>query len=1407
MRLTAPIAGILIFASVLAVVITIASITTRQQASAATLEWLHVEGNKIVNESGEVVVLRGANIENWQWGWHSFADKSDAIAYERLAIPIFTADPPTGWGANVVHLDVAAQPIIDGDSDYLAVIDEMVELAKANNAYTVMSMRYEDVVFDTSEPNDTLLVEPQWPTQTIEDGVAALATIYANEPAVLYILGSEPRNIEWPQLKPILTSMIQAARAANPNALTFIPGTNWSRYVFQALDDPIPLEDVAFQVDTFDTWEIVQNGHPTLEGGQFVPSRLDEVAAVYPIILGGFGLWPAPIPGQEWWMTDPNDLTDFLDFVEATGISWTAWLFNDTACPCMLESPKENFVPTGFGQEIKDRLAIANQEDLPKVLHFDKIDPVQGWPFHPFQETRDAIRQLGADNGFEVHATDNSALFTDEILSQYDAVIFAHTHFDVLDSNQEAAFQRFIQAGGGFAGIHLASGTEKDWPWFGDLVGARFLDHPPIQEATVLVEDPNHPSTKDLPPQWVRTDEWYDFSPAPDRSKVNVLLTVDESTYNNDGVHGDDHPIAWYHEFDGGRSWYTAMGHLEEHYQDSLFLSHLLGGIQYAMGIQPSPPNEVSLPLRVNTGGGDYTDTEGNDWLADASYSDAAGWGYIDASPLGDSADVGGNISGTEDDTIYITERWGMDTYRFTVPNGTYDVRLHFAEVFDQVNTSGERVFDIEIEGILVLDDLDVFDEAGFRSALVKEINDVVVSDSRLDIDFLAGVENPMIKGIEVLAAGAQPTPTATPTQVPPTESPTAVATETPTPQPTDTPTPLPTDTPTLEPTSTPTPTATPSGGSAPPPPPPQPAPLPTVIPLPPQPEIVSATAGDLSVTLEWSIPETTTPVTSIRIFNLTTSQAILLEPEESAVVIEGLVNGTEYVFHIQTGNSSGFSDRAITDVLKPLGLPEPPGDVQAVLAGTGSIEVSWTPPEMDGGAPVSGYLVRFSDGATAAVVSGDQPSATVTGLAPGEYAFTVAAVTQAGTGPESAVSETVNVPVVASAPVEVPAQMQTIVPLNLSSRLALEEGMKELFGPSVSLASAEVMLSSEDGLALDIELESDTTLPAQGPVFTPLRVESQDLNLDTNSAGVGPVSIALSSEMELHATGRLEVGSSALNIGLSEARLKYVPDQTLEQRPGIMSAHFDVGVLSLPGDFSLVTTFSVEAPQELSGTEFVLTAGKGTIDDPETDIAGIVEVQKSGISNSDLSDTVLTVIVGSDWYGNALQDTDEVSFLKISDEGEFFVAPAVCEAVPEGYECVGTFSGTASGFSSFMLVAFSITVDQPTPVPANPSPTASASAPTSTPTALINNAQGDPTAGTGPEDENSQNAVTSTESTIVPSPFPSPTIVPLLLGSSGSEGSAREWRWVLIILGTVAVAALLTATIYLKHRRVKPSA
>jgi glucose/arabinose dehydrogenase len=196
-----------------------------------------------------------------------------------------------------------------------------------------------------------------------------------------------------------------------------------------------------------------------------------------------------------------------------------------------------------------------------------------------------AIQQLGTQHNFAVTVSDDSSIFTDAGLASFEAVVFNNTNGRdgaILDTGQRAAFERYIHSGRGFVGIHSASGTEYDWAWYQRLLGATFKSHPAVQQVTIQVDDRVHPSTTGLPQAWVRTEEPYDFTTVP-RGDVHVLASFDTRSYTGHTM-GADHPIAWCQNFEGGRSWYTGLGHHASAYTEPLFVSHLRGGIEWAAG-------------------------------------------------------------------------------------------------------------------------------------------------------------------------------------------------------------------------------------------------------------------------------------------------------------------------------------------------------------------------------------------------------------------------------------------------------------------------------------------------------------------------------------------------------------------------------------------------------------------------------------------------------------------------------------------------------------------------------------------------------------------------------------------------------------------------------------------------------
>jgi len=229
----------------------------------------------------------------------------------------------------------------------------------------------------------------------------------------------------------------------------------------------------------------------------------------------------------------------------------------------------------------------AQADDSFRVLVFSKT---LGYRHASITNGITAIRELGNQHGFAVETTEDSSAFTATNLARFQAVVLLSVTGNVFDSDQETAFQGFVERGGGLVAIHGAmfggSACEGKWTWYGNVFGCTFTNHSAIVPAVVKIEDAKHPSTAGLPAEWKRTDEWYNFIGTP-RGTAHVLATVDESTYHG-GTVGSDHPISWWRPVGKGRMWFTAMGHTESSFSEPLFRQHLLGGIQAVAGTQRS---------------------------------------------------------------------------------------------------------------------------------------------------------------------------------------------------------------------------------------------------------------------------------------------------------------------------------------------------------------------------------------------------------------------------------------------------------------------------------------------------------------------------------------------------------------------------------------------------------------------------------------------------------------------------------------------------------------------------------------------------------------------------------------------------------------------------------------------------
>lgn len=222
-------------------------------------------------------------------------------------------------------------------------------------------------------------------------------------------------------------------------------------------------------------------------------------------------------------------------------------------------------------------LAIPN----PRVLVFSKTAEFR------HDSIPDAIEMLKSfeTKGMMVTATEDSAVFDKKLASKYDCIVFAQTTGDVLNDQQQKCLIDYIHAGRGFVGFHAASDTEHKWDWYKSLVGGEFLTHAPgTFDVRVVTEDFAHPTTNFMPKEWRHTDEWYDFVTNP-RSRVRVLQSIRNEDYSGSKMVGD-HPISWCQEFEGGRSWYTGLGHTKETYQEKYFRDAVYQGILWTSQAQ-----------------------------------------------------------------------------------------------------------------------------------------------------------------------------------------------------------------------------------------------------------------------------------------------------------------------------------------------------------------------------------------------------------------------------------------------------------------------------------------------------------------------------------------------------------------------------------------------------------------------------------------------------------------------------------------------------------------------------------------------------------------------------------------------------------------------------------------------------
>ena len=240
-------------------------------------------------------------------------------------------------------------------------------------------------------------------------------------------------------------------------------------------------------------------------------------------------------------------------------------------------------------KEISKSNKIEKEKTEAKILVFSKT---LGWRHKSIPSGISALKKLGIENNWSLDFSEDSLIFNAENLSKYKLIVFLNTTGNILDSKGEKSFEEFIKGGGGFVGIHSASDTEYDWIFYKNMIGAQFESHPKQQNAKLNVHhNTNHPAIGHYGDTFEKFDEWYNFK-KPVASHINVLIDIDETSYEGKQM-GTKHPISWYLNYEGGRVFYTAMGHTNESYKNPLFIKHIEEGMRWTL-------NQVEVPIKEN---------------------------------------------------------------------------------------------------------------------------------------------------------------------------------------------------------------------------------------------------------------------------------------------------------------------------------------------------------------------------------------------------------------------------------------------------------------------------------------------------------------------------------------------------------------------------------------------------------------------------------------------------------------------------------------------------------------------------------------------------------------------------------------------------------------------------------------
>jgi type 1 glutamine amidotransferase len=243
--------------------------------------------------------------------------------------------------------------------------------------------------------------------------------------------------------------------------------------------------------------------------------------------------------------------------------------------------------------------AVPTSFPRPAILVFSKTN---GFRHGDAIEAGNAMfRALAGQHGWSVYETENGAVFSADMLSRFQAVVWSNASGDVLTEQQRAALRSYLEQGGGFIGIHAAGdNSHEGWRWYVDeLIGARFVGHtlwPHLQKGTVRIEGADHPAMAGVPAIWSHKDEWYSFNRSVRARGFRILATLDEASYDLDGPFsaklrmGTDHPVIWSHCVGSGRALYSALGHTPESYSEPPFRLLIGNAVSWAMQRRPCDP-------------------------------------------------------------------------------------------------------------------------------------------------------------------------------------------------------------------------------------------------------------------------------------------------------------------------------------------------------------------------------------------------------------------------------------------------------------------------------------------------------------------------------------------------------------------------------------------------------------------------------------------------------------------------------------------------------------------------------------------------------------------------------------------------------------------------------------------------